>query len=59
MPQAGVAVGMALVAAQEFPALASLILTLTVATTVIFELVGPAATLLAIRQVEKADAPRA
>lgn len=55
MPQAGVAVGMALVAAREFPEAGDLILTLTIGTTVFFELIGPAATLFAIRQVEKAE----
>ncbi|MGR3462461.1 MAG: cation:proton antiporter [Roseovarius sp.] len=51
LPQAGVAVGMALIAAREFPDHADLILGLTVATTVIFEVVGPLATLLAARRV--------
>lgn len=54
LPQAGVAVGMALVAAQEFPESADLILALTIGTTVMFELIGPAATLLAIRKVQSA-----
>ena len=52
LPQAGVAVGMALVAAREFPAHADLILSLTIATTVVFELIGPVATLWAIRRVQ-------
>ncbi|MAU51509.1 MAG: sodium:proton antiporter [Roseovarius sp.] len=51
LPQAGVAVGMALVAVQAFPAHRDLILTLTIGTTVIFELIGPAATLWAVRRV--------
>lgn len=55
LPQAGVAVGMALVAAQEFPEAADLILTLTIGTTVFFELIGPAGTMLAIRRVRRAD----
>lgn len=50
LPQAGVAVGMALIAAREFPAQADLILGLTIATTVIFEVIGPLATLLAARR---------
>ncbi|RKT27806.1 transporter (CPA2 family) [Roseovarius halotolerans] len=58
LPQAGVAVGMALVAAREFPQYADLILSLTIATTVIFELIGPVATLWAIRRVQaRSDAP--
>ncbi|WP_101066965.1 cation:proton antiporter [Roseovarius salinarum] len=52
LPQAGVAVGMALVAAQEFPDSRDLILTLTIGTTVAFELIGPPATLLAVRRVQ-------
>jgi len=52
LPQAGVAVGMALVAARQFPDHADLVLSLTIATTVIFELIGPVATLWAIRRVQ-------
>lgn len=52
MPQAGVAVGMALVASEVFPEWAATIMALTIATTVIFELVGPPATLWAVRKVE-------
>ncbi|HKL65599.1 MAG TPA: cation:proton antiporter [Roseovarius sp.] len=55
LPQAGVAVGMALIAAREFPDHADLILGLTVATTVIFEVIGPLATLLAARRVGTDD----
>lgn len=55
LPQAGVAVGMALVAGREFPQWADMILGLTIATTIAFELIGPLATLIAIR---KAQAPR-
>jgi len=54
LPQAGVAVGMALVAAQEFPEYADLLLGLTIATTVIFELIGPITTLWAINRVQRA-----
>ena len=50
LPQAGVAVGMALVAAREFPGAAETILTVTIGTTVLFELIGPAATLHAARR---------
>ncbi len=41
MPQAGVAIGMALVAAERFPELGAKILAVTIATTVFFELIGP------------------
>ncbi len=48
MPQAGVAVGMALVAGDHFPELRETILTVTIATTVIFEILGPIATRVAL-----------
>lgn len=57
LPQAGVAVGMALVAAQEFPDHADLILGLTIATTVVFEVIGPVATLWAVRKVQERRRP--
>lgn len=49
MPQAGVAIGMALLAAQKFPETASVVLTAAVASTVILETIGPVFTRLAIR----------
>ncbi len=56
LPQAGVAVGMALVAAEAMPDRAATIMTLTIAATVFFEIVGPPCTLAALRRV-KADPP--
>lgn len=53
LPQAGVAVGIALIASEEFPAYAETILTVTIGTTVAFELLGPAATLYALRKAVK------
>lgn len=50
LPQAGVAVGMALIAAQAFPDYAEVILTLTIGTTVVFELIGPMMTSVAVRK---------
>jgi len=50
LPQAGVAVGMALIAAREFPEHADVLLGMTIATTVIFEVIGPLATVLAVRR---------
>lgn len=41
LPQAGVAVGMALVAAEALPEWGETIMTLTIGATVVFELVGP------------------
>jgi Kef-type K+ transport system membrane component KefB len=48
MPQAGVAMGMALVAADAFPDQARSILAIAIGTTVIFELIGPLFTQIAI-----------
>jgi Kef-type K+ transport system membrane component KefB len=58
LPQAGVAVGMALVAAETMPEWGELIVTLTIAATVVFELVGPAITHAAIRRSDRASASR-
>jgi Kef-type K+ transport system membrane component KefB len=55
LSQAGVAVGMALVAGREFPQYADVILTLTIGTTVVFELIGPLATVYALRRVGEAN----
>lgn len=53
LPQAGVAVGMALVASERFPEWAPTIMALTVASTVVFEIIGPPATLMSIRRVSR------
>lgn len=50
LPQAGVAIGMALVAGERFPAWADTLMALTISTTVAFELFGPAATIFAVRR---------
>lgn len=44
MPQAGVAVGMSLVAAERFPELGERILPIAIASTVLFEILGPVIT---------------
>ncbi len=44
LPQAGVAIGMALLAAQRFPELGEVILPVILGSTVIFEIFGPIAT---------------
>ncbi|WP_306132599.1 cation:proton antiporter [Roseivivax marinus] len=54
LPQAGVAVGMALVAAEAYPAWGPTIMTLTIAATVFFEVVGPPCTLVALRRLATA-----
>jgi Kef-type K+ transport system membrane component KefB len=55
VPQAGVALGMALVAGNHFPELRDDLLTVVVGTTVIFEVVGPILTQLALRKVGESD----
>ncbi len=53
LAQAGVAVGMALIAAEALPAHAETLLTLTIGTTVVFELIGPFALVWAVRRVAR------
>lgn len=50
-PQAGVALGMALVAMNALPAHGEAILAVTVGTTVVFEIAGPVLTAVALRTV--------
>jgi len=54
MPQAGVALGMALIAGNTFPELRSTILPLVIGSTVVFELAGPIFTRLALAQTGEA-----
>lgn len=51
LPQAGVAIGMALVAAQHFPEVGQTVLTIIVASTVLFEILGPIVTRFALVHV--------
>ncbi len=51
LPQAGVAVGMALVAHEQLPGIGQAVLTLTIASTVVFEVLGPFAAYVALRRV--------
>lgn len=50
LPQAGVAVGMALIVGHLLPEYADTILTVTIAATALFEILGPIATRAAIRR---------
>ncbi|WP_171133670.1 MULTISPECIES: cation:proton antiporter [unclassified Ruegeria] len=50
LPQAGVAVGMALVAGEQYPHWAASIMAFTLASTVVFEVLGPPLTLFSIRR---------
>jgi len=56
MPQAGVALGMALIAGNAFPELRGTILPLVIGSTVVFELAGPVFTRLAITRAGEARA---
>jgi len=51
LPQAGVALGCALIAKSDFPNVGNMIFTTIVATTVIYELVGPLCTKYALHKV--------
>jgi Kef-type K+ transport system membrane component KefB len=50
LPQAGVAIGMTLIAANRFPEYYQIILSVVISTTVVFELLGPVLTRLALRK---------
>ena len=50
LPQAGVALGMALVASQRLPAVGEAILPVVVAATVLFEIIGPIASRIALER---------
>ena len=54
LPQAGVALGMALVASSRYPQFADVVLPLVIGATVVFELSGPIFTRLALRRVGEA-----
>ena len=56
MPQAGVALGMALVAAQHVPEMAQQLLPVVIASTAIFEVAGPLLTRRALRATGEAGA---
>ncbi|MFW6039396.1 MAG: cation:proton antiporter [bacterium] len=55
VPQAGVALGMALVASSQFPELKETLVAITIGSTVVFELSGPVLTQLALRRVGEAQ----
>ena len=52
MPQAGVAIGMALVASDHFPQYREIIVTITIASTIFFEIVGPLMTQYALKKAK-------
>ena len=53
LPQAGVALGMSLIAVQAFPEYREILMPIVFASTIIFELVGPMATRWALVRVGK------
>lgn len=53
LPQAGAAMGMALVATQQFPDYAQILLTIVIGSTVLFEIVGPVFTRMALKHTSK------
>ncbi|MGJ8571515.1 MAG: cation:proton antiporter [Hoeflea sp.] len=52
MPQAGVAIGMALVASERFPEIGEDLLAVAVASTIAFEIIGPFLTQIALRRAD-------
>jgi hypothetical protein len=54
LPQAGVAIGMALVAAKHFPEYSQTLLSVIISTTIFFEIIGPVFTRLALQRVHTA-----
>ncbi|MHA7815040.1 MAG: cation:proton antiporter [Pseudohaliea sp.] len=56
LPQAGVAIGMALVAANHLPAHRSLLLTLVISSTVVFEVIGPVFSRRAVLRGQRQEA---
>ncbi len=53
LPQAGVAIGMALVASSQFPEYRQTLLSIVISSTVFFEITGPVFTRLALRQAQR------
>lgn len=54
MPQAGIALGMALIVAQQFPSLKDTVLPVVIGSTVLFQVVGPFLTRMALFQAKEA-----
>lgn len=57
LPQAGVALGLGLLAAERFPEIGDRLLSLLIATTIVFEVVGPIATRVSVRLAGEAESP--
>ena len=50
LPQAGVAIGMALVASEHFPGYRQTLLSVIISTTIFFEIIGPVLTRMALQR---------
>ena len=57
LPQAGVAIGLALVASQQFPELAGVLLPVVIGATVVFEAISPIFTRLSLVAAGEAAPP--
>ncbi len=57
-PQAGVAIGMALAASNRFPEYAEQIMAITIASTIIFEIIGPLMTQTALNRMSETEASK-
>lgn len=55
LPQAGVPVGMALVAANQFPEYRQVLLSVVISSTIFFDIIGPILTRMAIERVDNDD----
>ena len=53
LPQAGVAIGMALIAAEVFPGFGTEIMAMAVGTTIVFELIGPLVAAVTLSRVAR------
>jgi len=57
VPQAGVALGLALIAKMEFPSFGGVVFTTIMATTIVYEIIGPFCTKFALNQVGEIEKP--
>lgn len=55
LPQASVALGMALIVAQQFPGLRDTVLPIVIGSTVLFQIIGPMLTRLALFRVQETE----
>jgi Kef-type K+ transport system membrane component KefB len=58
LPQAGIALGLALIVEQRFPEIDGYLLSMIIAATVVFEILGPPCTRLALRRAGEAGQAR-